>query len=242
MALRRTNDQRKGQLTVYSQSGELFRDRIQAGRLLGDALKDLRGQKAVVLGIPRGGVIVAREIAHTLDADLDIVLSRKLGTPGQEELAMGALSEDGNIFLNEDVVKPLGITSRQIELEKARQMVEINRRSQIFRKVLPKTPLQGRVVILTDDGLATGATMQAALWTVRLEKPCTLVVAVPVASSEALERVSADADDTVCLRQPPNFFAVGQFYMRFYQVEDEDVLHLMEEEALRRKDWIATKK
>ena len=242
MSARRTNEGPKGQLTIYSQSGELFRDRVQAGRLLGDALKDLRGQKAVVLGIPRGGIIVAREVAHVLDADLDIVLSRKLGTPGQEELAMGSLSEDGNIFLNDDVVKPLGITSQQIAQEKARQMAEISRRSQMFRKALPKTPLQGRVVVVTDDGLATGATMQAGLRAVRQEKPCTLVVAVPVASAEALERVSADADETICLRQPPNFFAVGQFYMRFYQIEDEDVLHILEEEALRRKDWITTKK
>ncbi len=242
MSIRGTNSRPKGQLTIYSQSGELFKDRIQAGRLLGDALKDLRGQKAVVLGIPRGGVIIAREIAHILDADLDVVLSRKLGTPGQEELAMGSLSEDGNIFLNDDVVKPLGITSRQIEQEKARQMAEISRRNQLFRKALPKTPLQGRVVVVTDDGLATGATMQAALWAVHQEKSCTLVVAVPVASGEALERISADADETVCLRQPPNFYAVGQFYMRFYQVEDEDVLHIMEEEALRRKNWIATRK
>ena len=242
MSANGTNDRPKGQLTIYSQSGELFKDRVQAGRLLGDALKDLRGQKAVVLGIPRGGVIIAREIAHALGADLDVVLSRKLGTPGQEELAMGSLSEDGNIFLNDDVVKPLGINSRQIEQEKARQMAEINRRNQMFRKALPKTPLRGRVVVVTDDGLATGATMQAALWAVRQEKPCTLVVAVPVASDEALERVSADADQTICLRQPPNFFAVGQFYMRFYQVEDEDVLHILEEEALRRKDWIATKR
>lgn len=241
MSAREADSQPKGQLTIYSRSGELFRDRVQAGRLLGDVLKELRGQKAVVLGIPRGGVVVAREIARTLDADLDVVLSRKLGTPGQEELAMGSLSENGNIFLNEEVVRMLGITSRQIEQEKSRQMAEINRRNQAFRKILPKTPLEGRVVIVTDDGLATGATMQAALWAVRQEKPCTLVAAVPVASDEALQKVSEIADETICLRAPPNFFAVGQFYMRFTQVEDEDVIRLMEEEAIRRKDWIATK-
>lgn len=241
MSARSADNKPRGRLMIYSRSGELFRDRVQAGRLLGNVLKELRGQRAVVLGIPRGGVIIAREIARTLDADMDVVLSRKLGTPGQEELAMGSLSENGNIFLNEEVVQMMGITSRQIEQEKARQMMEINRRNQAFRKVLPKTPLEGRVVIVTDDGLATGATMQAALWAVKQEKPCTLVVAVPVASDEALQKVSEIADQTVCLRVPPNFFAVGQFYMHFMQVADEDVLKIMEEEAIRRKDWIAAK-
>lgn len=241
MSARSADNKPRGRLMIYSRSGELFRDRVQAGRLLGNVLKELRGQRAVVLGIPRGGVIIAREIARTLDADMDVVLSRKLGTPGQEELAMGSLSENGNIFLNEEVVQMMGITSRQIEQEKARQMMEINRRNQAFRKVLPKTPLEGRVVIVTDDGLATGATMQAALWAVKQEKPCTLVVAVPVASDEALQKVSEIADQTVCLRVPPNFFAVGQFYMHFMQVADEDVLKIMEEEAMRRKDWIAAK-
>ncbi len=242
MATRRTNNLPQEKLYVISHSGELFRDRVQAGRLLADVLAELKGQKAVVLGIPRGGVIIAREMARALDADLDVVLSRKLGAPGQSELAMGSISEDGNIFLNDEIVRALGATSRYIEQEKAHEMMEINRRSQLFRKTLPKIPLNGRVVVVTDDGIATGATMQAALWAVRQEKPCSLIVAVPVASGEALEKVSEAADQTICLRQPPNFFAVGQFFTRFYQVEDEDVLKIMEEEALRRRDMIASKK
>lgn len=242
MATRRVNSLPPERLNIISHSAELFRDRIQAGRLLADALAGLRGQQAVILGIPRGGVIMAREIARALDADLDVVFSRKLGTPGQAELAMGSLSEDGNIFLNDEIVQTVGVTSRQIEQEKARQMAEMSRRSQLFRKVLPKTPLNGRVVVVTDDGIATGATMQAALWAVRQEKPHMLIVAVPVASDEALGKVSGIADQTICLRQPPNFYAVGQFYMRFDQVEDDAVLKIMAEEALRRQNMIASRK
>lgn len=237
-----TNHLPKKKLLVISQTSELFRDRVQAGRLLTNVLAELRGQKAVILGIPRGGMVIGREMARGLEADLDLVLSRKLRTPGQQELAMGSLSEDGNIFLNDMVVRELGITSRYIEQEKEFQMTEIKRRRQLFRKILPKTPLNGRVVVVTDDGVATGATMQAALWAVRQEKPCTLLVAVPVASTEALEKISQSADQTICLRQPSNFFAVGQFYEHFTQVEDEDVLKIMEEEALRRNNMIASGK
>ena len=197
MAAREANERPLGKLVIISHSSDLFRDRIQAGRLLADLLAELRGQKAVILGIPRGGVVVAREMARSLDADLDVVLSRKLGAPGQPELAMGSLSEDGNIFLNNYVVQALGATSRYIEQEKALQMAEMNRRSQLFRRALPKTPLSGRVVVVTDDGIATGATMLAALWAVRQEKPCTLIVAVPLASQEALEK-SKRRPDVAC--------------------------------------------
>jgi putative phosphoribosyl transferase len=242
MAKSKANNLPQEKLVVLSQSSEMFRDRVHAGRLLTDVLQELRGQKTVILGIPRGGMVIAREMARGLDADLDLVLSRKLRTPGQQELAMGSLSEDGNIFLNDLVVRELGITSRYIEQEKEFQMTEIKRRRQLFRKVLPKTQLNGRVVVVTDDGIATGATMQAALWAVRQEKPCTLVVAVPVATAEALEKVSQSADKAICLRQPSNFLAVGQFYERFAQVEDGNVLKIMEEEALRRNNMIASKK
>jgi putative phosphoribosyl transferase len=165
-----------------------------------------------VLGIPRGGIIVAQELALRIDADLDIVLSRKLGTPGESELAMGSLSEDGSVFLNNDVVRTFGITHYDIEQEKARQMAEIQRRSQLIRSVLPKTHLKDRLVIVTDDGVATGATMQAALWAVH-----------------------QDADEIICLRQPAFFYAVGQFYTQFTQVDDQEVLQILEAESSRRK-------
>jgi putative phosphoribosyl transferase len=223
-----------GKIRIISHSGERFRDREEAGQLLAREISGLKGKKAVVLGIPRGGILIAKELAAALDADLDIILARKLGTPGQLELAMGSISEDGQVFLNQEVVGLAGVTSREIEMEKARQMAEIQRRNQSIRAVLPRTPLAKRTVVLTDDGLATGATMQAALWAVRQEKPAHLIVAVPVASDEALERAASDADEVVCLRQPPYFSAVGQFYAQFAPVEDQEVLDILKQEARRR--------
>ncbi|MCR4392901.1 MAG: phosphoribosyltransferase family protein [Dehalococcoidales bacterium] len=230
-----TGDIPESRLRIISYSGEPFRDREQAGRLLAEELADLKGKGAVVLGIPRGGIIVAREIARSLDADLDIVLARKLGAPGQPELAMGSVAENGEVFLNPEVVDTLGVDSRYIDLETERQMKEIRRRSQLIRSVLPKTPISGRTVIVTDDGVATGATMQAALWAIRQENPAKLIAAIPVASEEALIRLSADADEVICLRRPYFFYAVGQFYHYFSQVDDAEVLRILEEEAARRK-------
>lgn len=224
-----------GNIRILSNSGERFTDRVQAGALLVREMSELQGKRAVVLGIPRGGIVVARELARGIEADLDIALARKLGTPGQNELAMGSVSEDGSVFLNQEVVDTLGISKQEIEFEKARQLAEIRRRNRLIRTILPKTPLAGRTVVLTDDGLATGATMQAALWAVRHEQPGKLVVAVPVASDEALVRLAPDADEVLCLRQPPYFSAVGQFYARFEPIEDEEVLAILGEEARRRK-------
>lgn len=230
-----TGDIPESRLRIISYSGEPFRDREQAGRLLAEELADLRGKGAVVLGIPRGGIIVAREIARALDADLDIVLARKLGAPGQPELAMGSVAENGEVFLNPEVVDTLGVDRRYIDLETERQMREIRRRSQLIRSVLPKTPISGRTAIVTDDGVATGATMQAALWAIRQENPANLIAAIPVASEEALIRISADADEVICLRRPYFFYAVGQFFHHFSQIEDDEVLRILEEEAARRK-------
>jgi len=221
-------------LRLISYSGEPFKDRVQAGQLLAEELGDLRDKKAVVLGIPRGGIVVAAELALRLNADLDIVLARKLGAPGESELAIGAIAEDGSVFLNEEVVRMMGVTRDYIEQEKARQMVEIRRRSQLIRSVLPKTPLKNRIVIVTDDGVATGATMEAALRALHQEKPQKVIAAIPVASEEALVRISEDADEIICLRRPYYFYAVGQFYNNFFQVGDTDVLRILEKEAGRR--------
>ena len=222
-------------IAVVSYSGEPFKNREEAGRLLAEQLGRLRNKGAIVLGIPRGGIIVAKELATRIRADLDIVLSRKLGTPGQPELAMGSLAEDGTVFTNEYVVKAMGVTKQDIEQEKARQIKEIQRRTQLIRNVLPKSSLKNRIVVVTDDGVATGATMQAALWAVRQENPLSVIVAIPVASDEALNRLSADADEILCLRQPPIFYAVGQFYSQFYQVQDEEVIQVLKAEAARRQ-------
>ncbi len=221
-------------LRIISRSDDLFLDREEAGRLLGRELSNLRGQEAVVLGIPRGGIIVARELARTLDAELDIVLAHKLRAPHQPELAIGSIAEDGKLFLNEILVQELGIESNYIQQEQARQQAEIARRAGLIRRVLPKVPLRGRRVIVTDDGVATGATAQAALWAVRQEGPQELIAALPVGSENTVTRLAKDADETVCLRTPPFFVAVGQFYTRFDPVEDEEVLAILKEEHERK--------
>lgn len=214
-------------LRILSRSGAPFTDREEAGKLLARELSEYRRQKAVVLGIPRGGVVVAREIARALDAEMDIVLARKLGAPGHQELALGAVSEDGTLFLNRDVVRELEAGEGYIQQEKARQLAEIKRRSELIREVRPKIPLRGRMVIVTDDGVATGATTQAALWSIRSEQPERLIAAMPVGPEDTIRRLAKDVDEMLCLRVPPLFAAVGQFYQQFYAVEDEDVLRIL---------------
>ncbi len=222
-------------IKILSHSREPFQDRSQAGSLLAAELRNLKGKNAVVLGIPRGGIIVAQALARGIDANLDIVLSRKLGTPGHTELAMGALAETGEVILNPEVVKELYISESDLEAEKARQMAEIERRKEIIREVLPKVRLQGRTAVVTDDGLATGATMEAAIWAVRHEDPQQIIAAIPVASEEAVERIADDVDEVLCLRMPSYFMAVGQFYLEFGQTTDEEVLDILRQEQIRKQ-------
>ncbi len=219
-----------GILRIASRSDKPFRDRLEAGQLLGRELETWRGQRAVVLGIPRGGLIIAREVSRALEADLDIVLSHKLRAPGNPELAIGAVAEDGKLFLHEMLVQELGVESAYIQQEKERQLVEIARRTKLIRRILPKVPLERSLVIITDDGVATGATMQAALWAARQEHPKKLIAALPVGPEETMRRLAKDADEMLCLRAPPFFAAVGQFYMRFPPVEDEEVLEILKDQ------------
>ena len=220
-------------LRILSHTSELFKDRQEAGELLAHELAQFQGRRVVVLGIPRGGMIVAQELARRLQADLDIVLAHKLRTPGYTELAMGSVAEDGKLFLNEDVIRELNVNEAYIRQEKARQLAEIRRRTDLFRRVRPKVSLAGRTVIVTDDGVATGATTQAALWAVRLENPEKLIAALPVGPENTIRRLGEDVDEMICLRTPPLFAAVGQFYLRFDSVEDEEVLKILEEEQQR---------
>lgn len=225
-----------GTLSIISRSPLPFADRTEAGILLGRELlnEGIMHPGIIVLGIPRGGLAVAREVAHTLDADLDIVLSRKLGAPGNPELAIGAVAEDGKVFLHRMLMDSLGVSDVYIQEEKTRQMAEIARRSDLIRRIFPGVPLAGRVVIVTDDGVATGATMQAALWVAKQEKPSRLICALPVGPEDTIIGLSQDVDDTICLRSPPDFAAVGQFYRIFPQVEDDEVLAIMRKEAQRK--------
>ena len=228
------NSDTEMKVRVVSHSGEPFQSRFQAGLLLAQELADLHDKKSVVLGIPRGGIVVAKSLAQEIGADLDITISRKLGAPGQSELAIGALAENGDIYLNQNVLDELSVPDSYIEQEKERQIEEIKRRSQLIRGVLPKVPLAGRLVVVTDDGVATGSTMQAAVWAIRREKPQKLIVAIPVASEEAVSNLAKDVDELVCLRMPANFYAVGQFYLQFSQVTDEEVLEILKLEQIRR--------
>jgi len=210
-----------------------FRDRQEAGRLLSAELRPYAGARTVVLGIPRGGVVLGHVLAGSIGADLDIVLSRKLGAPGNPELAIGAVGEDGRVFLNRDVVAWTGAMDEYIQEESRRQSQEIARRVARYRALRPKVPLEGRNVIVTDDGVATGATMQAALLAARRERPTRLIAALPVGPRDTIERLAGDVDELICLRVPSFFQAVGQFYRRFDQVEDDEVLRILEEEGKR---------
>jgi predicted phosphoribosyltransferase len=211
---------------------------MEAGDLLARQLKELQDQNVVVLGIPRGGVVVAREIAHALQADLDMVLAHKLGAPGNPELAIGAVCEDGKLFLDEEISSYMGVDDDYIKREKSRQLQELARRVKRYRSLLPKLPLAGRVAIVTDDGVATGATLQAALWAVRQEEPERIVTALPVGPQDSLEKLSQDADETICLQAPPFFSAISQFYSYFNQVEDEELLEILQEESKRRSEQV----
>lgn len=223
-----------GKVRIVSYNEEPFRDRIEAGRLLAGELEKLHLKKAVVLGIPRGGVVIAGELAAILNADLDVVLSRKLSAARNLELAIGAVGEDGKLFLNETLASELGEEKVYIEHEKTRQSAVIKRRIEQYRQILPKVSLKDRCVIVTDDGIATGATMRAALWIARGEHPQRLLVALPVGPPDTLQGLAQDVDDIVCLRAPSVFAAIGQFYLDFSQVEDEEVLEILRREAKRK--------
>src|ERR1035437_638661 len=184
-------------IRILTRSGAPFADRQEAGKLLAGELYDYRGKNVVVLGIPRGGVAVANELAKGIGAEVDIVLAHKLGAPGHGELAVGAVSEDGVLVLNTQMVEDLGVAEPFIQQEKNRQLAEIRRRSELFRRIRPKIPLAGKLVIVTDDGVATGATIQAALWAVRAEKPEKLIVALPVGPEDTIRRLAEYADEMV---------------------------------------------
>lgn len=205
----------------------LFQDRNHAGRLLGAALQHLKGQRCVVLGIPRGGVVVAKEISGMLDADLDIALSHKLGAPLNPELAIGSVSESGKTFLDDSIISRIGAEKKYIKEETARQLARLKEKVALFRKALPKLSLENRIVIIVDDGIATGATMQASLWSARQEKPKRLIAALPVGSHEAIDKISDYADEVTCLLIPDFFASVGQFYVEFDQTSDEEVLEIL---------------
>jgi predicted phosphoribosyltransferase len=207
-----------------------FRDRLEAGRKLGERLPAYAGREdVVVLALPRGGVPVGYEVARTLGAALDVFVVRKLGVPGHEELAFGAVASGGVRVLNDDVVATLGLSEREIEPIVERERGEVERRERAYRGDRPPLELQGGTAILVDDGLATGASMRAAALAVRRLRPRAVVVAVPVAAEETCAEFRDDVDEVVCFFTPELFYAVGIWYEDFEQTSDEEVRELLQE-------------
>jgi putative phosphoribosyl transferase len=209
-----------------------FRDRTEAGRLLAAKLSAYANRPDVlVLALPRGGVPVAHEVARALRAPLDIFLVRKLGVPGHEELAMGAVATGGVRVLNDHVVRTLRIPPKVIDAVAAKELEELARRERLYRGDRPPPDVRGRTVILVDDGLATGATMLAAVKALKQQQPGRIVVAAPVAAADTCEQLAEEVDEVVCAVTPQPFQAVGLWYEDFSQTTDEEVRELLERSA-----------
>ena len=209
-----------------------FPNRTEAGRQLAEKLvKYADRDDVIVLGLPRGGVPVAFEVAQRLGAPLDVFIVRKLGVPGFEELAAGAIASGGVRVLNQDVVRAIPHAEEAIEAVTAKETAELERREHIYREGRRAPELRDRVVILVDDGLATGATMRAAVKALRQQGTAKIVVAVPVGPPDTCREIEQEADETICLSTPPFFQAVGQYYEDFSQTSDEDVRELLTQAA-----------
>jgi putative phosphoribosyl transferase len=206
---------------------DIFNDRIDAGKRLASVMPNFRGRDAIVLAIPRGGVVVGFEIAQALGFPLDVIIPRKIGAPGNPELAIGAVTEDGTIILDEELVSYLGVSQEFIDAESERQKQEINRRLKLYRKDEPYPELSGLTVILVDDGIATGSTMKAALASVRNKGAENVFIAVPVGPPATIEELKRRADAVFCLLTPEYLDAIGEFYRNFEQTTDEEVIALL---------------
>jgi len=212
-----------------------FTDRTDAGRQLAQALASYKGQKPVVLALPRGGVPVAVKVAEALDAPLDLLLVRKIGVPFQPELAMGAVVDGPApmVVRNEDVITLTGVSEQEFAAIRDREIAEIERRRKTYLGDRPHPELAAHTVIVVDDGIATGATTRAALRAVRMRKPRMLVLAVPVAPTETLRKLKDEADEIVCLEDYEDFGAIGLFYSDFRQVSDEKVIGLLAQHPIK---------
>jgi len=207
----------------------LFRDRTEAGRVLAHRLAAYANYpNALVLALPRGGVPVAFEIAEALNLPLDIVVVRKLGLPGHEEFAMGAIASGGARVLNQDLIRQLSLSDEIIEQIVAREQRELERRERTYRGQRPVLDVRDRIIIIVDDGLATGSSMRAAIAALRQKQPAKLIVAVPVGARITCSELEAFADEVICLETPENFSAVGLWYRDFSQITDEEVIDLLE--------------
>ena len=201
----------------------IYRDRVDAGAQLAERLEAYRGQDALVLGIPRGGVPVAAEVARKLDAELDIVVARKLGAPGEPELAIGAVTANGGRYLDYALVQEAGVTGEYLASVTAEETAKAHRREERFRGKRTAPRIEGRTVIVVDDGLATGATMRAALRSLRKRQPASLIVAIPVGPPSTCSALRAEADEVIALLEPEPFRAVGLYYEDFRPTEEREI-------------------
>ncbi|PMS16343.1 phosphoribosyl transferase [Trinickia dabaoshanensis] len=206
----------------------LFKDRHEAGRMLADRLRNEAGARTVVLGLPRGGVPVAFEVALALRAELDVLPVRKIGVPGHSELAMGAIASGGALHVEHDTMEAAQVTQAQFDAVLARERAELERRERAYRGNRAPAPIEGRTVLLVDDGIATGSTMKAAILALRARHPARVVAALPVAPAGIETEFSSLVDAFVCLAQPTLFFSVGQHYEDFGETTDDDVRALLQ--------------
>ena len=204
-----------------------FANRVEAGKRLASELENLVGKNAIVLAIPRGGVVLGYEIAKAFNVPLDVIIPRKIGAPDNPELAIGAMTEDGTIILDKNLVSYLGVTKDYIREESEHQKNEIERRLKLYRGIEPYPSLRGKDVIIVDDGIATGSTMKAALASVKNRGAKTVTVAVPVGPPSTIEELKKQAENVVCPYTPEYFQAIGQFYVDFEQTTDEEVIQLL---------------
>ena len=209
----------------------VFADRADAGRRLAARLRHLADERVVVLGLPRGGVPVAFEVAAALGAPLDVIVVRKLGVPFQPELGMGAIGEDGVRVINREVVRLAGVSENELAAVEARERAELERRAWRFRASRPRQSLDGRVAVVVDDGVATGSTARAACQVARAQGAARVVLAVPIAAPGWQARIGGDADELVCVETPHPFFAIGQFYADFSQATDDEVVACLQRDT-----------
>ncbi|MBN2702529.1 MAG: phosphoribosyltransferase [Methylohalobius sp. ZOD2] len=206
-----------------------FTNREEAGRLLAARLEKFRDRNPVILALPRGGLPVGYEIATTLDAPLDIILVRKIGAPGSPELAAGAVVDGDHpeLILNQEVISILNIPDDYLEDRKKQQLIEIERRRELYLAGRPPIGVEDRTAIVVDDGVATGSTVRAAVHALKRRKPKQVVIAVPVAPPDTARQLAQEADEVICLDTPDPFYAIGVFYQDFAQLTDEDVIHIL---------------
>ena len=209
----------------------VFESREEAGTLLADKLKKY-GKNCVVLAIPRGGVVVGAQIAHARSCPLEVIITRKLGAPGNPELAIGATTSKGGVVLDQELIKKIEVTKGYIRSELSRQQKEARRREKVYLKGEPIN-ITDKTVILVDDGIATGATIEAAIQAVREERPARVILAVPVAPPHTVERLKNEVDELVVLSTPEHFWAIGEFYSSFPQISDEEVVSILREASQR---------